>query len=156
MTYRFVVCAIGGAIGGIILELFGAWSVALTILCVCMGIDYLSGLVVAGVFHASPKSVGGGLDSLAGWKGLFRKVATLVIVLMAHFVDVLFETNYIRDAVVIAFTINEILSIIENCGLMGAYVPPFLLKAIDVLRRRTEPPEEAENTEGENKGHGKS
>jgi toxin secretion/phage lysis holin len=146
------VCAIGGAIGGVILELFGAWNLALTILCVCMGIDYLSGLVVAGVFHASPKSVGGGLDSNAGWKGLFRKVATLVIVLMAHFVDVLFGTAYIRDAVVVAFTINEILSIIENCGLMGAYVPPFLLKAIDVLRRRTEPPEIPEDKKEEGEG----
>lgn len=154
MTYKFVVCTIGGAIGGVILELFGAWSLALTILCVCMGIDYLSGLVVAGVFHASPKSAGGGLDSNAGWKGLFRKVATLVIVLMAHFVDVLFGTAYIRDAVVVAFTINEILSIIENCGLMGAYVPPFLLKAIDVLRRRTEPPEIPEDdAKGEGEGH---
>ena len=154
MTYKFVVCAIGGSIGGVILEIFGAWNLALTILCVCMGIDYLSGLVVAGVFHASPKSVGGGLDSNAGWKGLFRKVATLVIVLMANFVDVLFGTAYIRDAVVVAFTINEILSIIENCGLMGVFVPPFLLKAIDVLRRRTEPPEIPEdNTKGEGEGH---
>lgn len=150
MTYKVVVCAIGGAIGGIFLEIFGAWSIALTVLCICMGIDYLSGIVVAGVFRSSPKSAGGGLDSNAGWKGLFRKVATLVIVLMAHFVDVLLGTNYIRDAVVIAFTINEILSIIENCGLMGVYVPSFLLKAIDVLRRRTEPPEEA--AEGEESG----
>ena len=125
-----------GAIGGVFVTLFGDWSVALTVLCICMALDYITGLVVAGVFHASPKSVGGGLDSNAGWKGLFRKVATLVIVLVASFVDLLLGTEYIRDAVVIAFTVNEILSILENCALMGLPIPQVLLRGIDVLQKQ--------------------
>ena len=124
-----------GAIGGVFVTLFGDWNVALTVLCVCMAIDYVTGLVVAGVFHASPKSANGGLDSNAGWKGLIRKVATLVIVLIAHFVDVLTGTQYIRDAVIVAFTVNEILSILENCALMGVPIPQVLLRGIDILKQ---------------------
>lgn len=134
MSYKAVFCIYAGVIGGFFAQIFGAWSFALTVLVICMGIDYVTGLVVAGVFHASPKSAGGGLDSNAGWKGLIRKVATLAVVLIAHFIDLLIGTEYIRDAVVIAFTVNEIVSILENCGIMGVPIPEVLLKGIDALR----------------------
>lgn len=144
MTYKAVFCILAGVIGGIFTQIFGGWSIALTILVICMAIDYGSGLVVAGVFHASPKSAGGGLDSNAGWKGLVRKVATLVIILIAHFVDMLLGTEYIRDAVVIAFTINEIVSILENCALMGVPIPKVLLKGIDILHQQASDGEQEE------------
>ena len=136
-----------GAIGGVFLMLFGDWTVALTVLCICMAIDYVTGLVVAGVFHASPKSAGGGLDSNAGWKGLARKVATLVIVLIAHFVDLLIGTQYIRDAVVIAFIVNEIVSILENCALMGVPIPKVLLRGLDILHQQAKDDEPADQEE---------
>lgn len=147
MTYKAVFCILAGAIGGIFTQIFGGWSIALTILVICMAIDYGSGLVVAGVFHASPKSMGGGLDSNVGWKGLVRKVATLVIILIAHFVDMLLGTEYIRDAVVIAFTINEIVSILENCALMGVPIPKVLLKGIDILKEQAGKDAPEETTE---------
>lgn len=143
-----------GAIGGAWLTVFGDWTMAMTILCICMAIDYISGLVVAGVFHTSRKSAGGGLDSNVGWKGLARKVATLLIILVAHFVDMLLGTQYIRDAVVIAFTVNEIISILENCALMGVRIPKVLLKGIDILHQQTgeedeKPPDQGEVAEAE-------
>ena len=140
-----------GAIGGVFLMLFGDWTVALTVLCICMAIDYITGLVVAGVFHMSPKSAGGCLDSNAGWKGLVRKVATLVIVLVAHFVDLLIGTQYIRDAVVIAFIVNEIVSILENCALMGVPIPKVLLRGLDILHQQAkeDEPEAKEEVPGD-------
>lgn len=144
MTYKAVFCIMAGVIGGIFTQIFGGWSIALTILVICMAIDYGSGLVVAGVFHASPKSLGGGLDSNVGWKGLVRKVATLVIIFIAHFVDLLIGTEYIRDAVVIAFTINEIVSVLENCALMGVPIPKVLLKGIDILHQQASDGEQEE------------
>ena len=144
-----------GAIGGAWLTVFGDWTMAMTILCICMALDYVTGLVVAGVFHASKKSSGGGLDSNVGWKGLARKVATLFIILVAHFVDILLGTQYIRDAVVIAFTVNEIISILENCALMGVPIPAVLIKGIDILHKQagedndSEKPEEEEEDETE-------
>ena len=139
MTHKAIFsgyAAVIGAIGGVFLTLFGDWSIAMTILVVCMGIDYVTGLVVAWVFHASPKRAGGGFDSNAGWKGLIRKVATLAIILVAHFVDLLIGTQYIRDAVVVAFTVNEIMSILENCALMGVPIPQVLLRGIDILHQQ--------------------
>lgn len=143
-----------GAIGGAWLTVFGDWTMAMTILCVCMALDYITGLVVAGVFHTSRKSAGGGLDSNVGWKGLARKVATLFIILVAHFVDVLIGTQYIRDAAVIAFTVNEIISILENCALMGVRIPKVLLKGIDILHQQTgeedeKPPDQGGAAEAE-------
>ena len=148
-TIQFGWAGVIGAIGGAWLTVFGNWTMAMTILCICMAIDYITGLVVAGVFHASRKSAGGGLDSNVGWKGLARKVATLFIILVAHFVDMLLGTQYIRDAVVIAFAVNEIISILENCALMGVPIPKVLLKGIDVLHQQTGEADEKPSNEAE-------
>ena len=50
--------------------------------------------------------------------------------------DVLIGTTYIRDAVVIGFCANEVVSLLENAGLMGIPIPKALLKAIDVLKSK--------------------
>lgn len=131
------VCWIGGLLGAAVSYCFGGWSAAIAVLLILMAIDYITGLVVAGVFHASPKSTNGGLESKAGWKGLIRKVVTWMIVVVAHLIDQLLGANYLRDAVVIAFCLNEIISIIENAGLMGIPIPKALTKAIDVLQEKT-------------------
>ena len=55
------ICSILGVIGGAIAALFGGWDAALTTLLIFMGIDYLTGLIVAGVFHRSQKTEGGAL-----------------------------------------------------------------------------------------------
>ena len=126
-----------GCIGAAIAGIFGGGSAGLTTLLIFMGIDYLTGLIVAGVFHKSPKSEGGALESRAGWKGLVRKGMTLLIVLIACRLDVMLGVNYIRDAVVIAFVVNETLSIIENAGLMGVPIPAAITKAIEMLRDKS-------------------
>ena len=133
-----VICAIFGIIGGFIANAFGGWSAALTTLLIFMGVDYLSGLILAGVFHASPKSEDGTLESYAGWKGLVRKGMTLLIVLIGARLDLMLGVNYIRDAMVIAFCVNELLSIIENMGLMGVPMPEILTNAIEMLKRKSE------------------
>ena len=60
------------AAGGILSSLFGGLDMSLATLIVFMGVDYLTGLIVAGVFHRSGKSESGSLESRAGWKGLLR------------------------------------------------------------------------------------
>lgn len=67
-----------------------------------MGADYVTGLIVAGVFHTSEKTENGTLESRAGWKGLCRKGVTLLVVLVACRLDLMMGSNFIRDAVVIA------------------------------------------------------
>lgn len=131
-------CAVLGVIGGAIASLFGGWDGALVTLVIFMGIDYLTGIIVAGVFHKSNKTETGTLESRAGFKGLCRKGVTLLIVLVACRLDLLINSTFIRDAVVIAFVANESISIVENAGLMGVPIPAILVKAIDVLKKKAD------------------
>lgn len=131
-------CAIWGLIGSAIASLFGGWDAGLATLLIFMTIDYASGLIVAGVFHTSNKTDTGALESRAGWKGLCRKCMTLLFVLVAYRLDLVIGTNYIRDAVIIAFIANETISLVENAGLMGIPLPAVIIKAIDVLQKKTE------------------
>ena len=121
-------------VGAAIASLFGGWTGAMTTLVILMLIDYITGIIVAGVFHASPKSSGGALSSAVGFKGICRKFVILLIVVVACRVDLLLDTNIIRDATCIGFCANELVSITENAGLMGIPLPRKLVEAIEVLR----------------------
>ena len=123
-----------GVIGGFIASLFGGWDAALVTLIIFMAIDYITGLIVAGVFHNSEKTANGALESRAGWKGLCRKGVTLLVVLVACRLDLVMGSNFIRDAVIIAFVANETISIIENAGLMGIPIPAAFMRAIEILK----------------------
>ena len=133
-----VLYSIVGAVGGFVAMAFGGWSDALITLIVFMALDYVTGLIVAGIFKKSKKSENGALESRAGFKGLCRKGVALMIVLVAVRLDIVMHTTYIKDAVIIAFVANESISIIENAGLMGIPVPGIIARAIDVLRNESE------------------
>lgn len=133
-----VLYSLVGAIGGFVAMAFGGWSDALITLIVFMALDYVTGLIVAGIFKKSKKSENGALESRAGFKGLCRKGVALMIVLVAVRLDIIMHTTYIKDAVIIAFVANESISIIENAGLMGIPVPGIIARAIDVLRNDSE------------------
>lgn len=132
------ICSVLGVIGSAIASFFGGWDAGLTTLLIFMGLDYISGLIAAGVFKNSPKTDTGSLGSKAGWKGLCRKCMTLIFVLVAYRLDLVIGTNYIRDAVIIAFIANETISLVENAGLMGLPLPAVITKAIDILQKKTE------------------
>ena len=127
-----------GVIGGMISQAFGGWDAALITLLLFMAVDYLSGLIVAGVFQASDKSASGSLSSIACWQGLLKKGMTLIIVLVAARLDIVLGTAFVRDAVVIAYVVNETISIIENAGLMGLPVPDVIMSAIEQLQGKNE------------------
>lgn len=131
-------CTVLGAVGSYIASLFGGWSTGLVTLLIFMAVDYISGLIVAGLFKASKKTETGALQSNTCFKGLCKKGMALLIVLVAYRLDKTIGTNYIRDAVIIAFICNETLSIIENAGLMGIPIPNVITKAIDVLQQKNE------------------
>ena len=127
-----------GMAAGMLSWLVGGLDTPILALMICMGVDYLTGLIVAGVFHSSPKTKGGGLDSRVGWKGLARKFVTVLIVVVANLADVLLELHYIRDAVIAAFCANECISILENAGLMGIRIPRVLTAALEKLTEEAE------------------
>lgn len=134
--------SIVGSVGGIIASMFGGWTSALTTLLIFMCIDYVTGLITAGIFHKSQKTETGSLESRAGFKGLCRKGMILLMVLVGHRLDLAVGGTYIRDAVCIAFIANETISIVENAGLMGVPIPAVLINAIDILKRKSEAKEQ--------------
>lgn len=133
------VCSFAGVLGAAIAEALGGWDNAVITLIAFMAIDFVMGLICALVFGKSNKSANGSLSSSACWKGLIKKVCTLLIVVVAQRIDILTGSEYIRNAVVIAFCVSELISICENAGLMGILpegVQKILNKAIDVLKNK--------------------
>ena len=135
---RETVSTLAGVAAGMVSWLAGGFDLPIVALVICMAVDYVTGLIVAGVFHTSPKTAGGGLDSRVGWKGLARKFVTLLIVVVANLADILLGQCCIRDAVVIGFCANECISILENAGLMGIRVPKILSDALEKLGKENE------------------
>ena len=62
---------------------------------------------------------------------------TLLFVGIAYRIDLALNTTYIQDAVIIGFMANELISIVENAGLMGLPLPSMINKAIDVLTQKS-------------------
>lgn len=137
------ISSVVGIVAGMLSWLVGGLDTPILALVICMGVDYLTGLIVAGIFHSSPKTKGGGLDSRVGWRGLARKFVTLLIVVVANLADVLLELPYIRDAVIAAFCANECISVLENAGLMGIRIPRILTSALEKLTEEAEDGPEA-------------
>ena len=135
---KYTVITATGMVGSFIASMFGGWTAAMSTLLIFMVIDYVTGLTVAGVFKASTKTDSGALESRAGYKGLCRKCMILLFVLIGYRLDLALGVAYLKDAVCIAFIANELISIVENAGLMGLPIPSVITKAIDVLNEKVE------------------
>ena len=126
-------CTSVGIVGSMIISLLGGWDVPMQALIICMIIDYLSGLAVAGIFHKSKKSENGALNSRSGLKGLCMKCMILFIIVAIVQVGKVLNVDWLRNATIIGFISNEFISIVENAGLMGMRLPKPVYKAIDIL-----------------------
>lgn len=147
ITGKEILCTLAGILGGLITTAFGGWSEGLTTLLLLMAVDFVSGLVVAGLFQASPKTDHGGLESMAGWKGLARKVGTLLMVMVSYRIDLALGTDYLMTAVVIGFIVNEVISLVENMGLMGIPMPKAITKMIDILSAKANATQEEKDND---------
>lgn len=130
------VCTVLGILGSAVCWAFGGWDTAMMTLLVCISVDYISGSIVALVFHKSNKTESGAYNSAYGLKGLCKKCLMLLFVLVAVQIDRVLGADYVRDAVCIGFSVNEILSIIENLGLAGIPMPEAIIKALEQLQKK--------------------
>lgn len=126
-----------GVSGSVIAFLFGGWTQSLAVLVIFMGIDYLTGLLTA-VVGRSEKTETGGLSSAVGFKGLARKVLVLLFVLIGAQLDRLLGSTFVKDAICISYILNELLSIIENAGVLGVPIPAVIRKVIDLLNKKAD------------------
>ena len=121
--------AAAGAVAG----LFMRMPIAVRLLVLLMGLDYLSGVGVA-LLGKSPKSEGGALNSRAGFAGLMRKAMILIVILLAAVLDNLTGSAACTGAAAMFYIVNESLSILENAVLLGVPVPQKLTQALDVAK----------------------
>ncbi|WP_082067284.1 holin family protein [Paenibacillus terrae] len=122
--------------GSAITYLFGGWSFALAALLTFTIIDYVTGLFAAGA--EGKRGTGPGLKSKIGLIGIARKVFIFAMVAVAHLVDgVLGDSHLFRDAVAYFYMANELLSILENGGRLGAPIPPVIRQAVEVLKSKS-------------------
>lgn len=128
--------SIGAWCVGTMIYFIGGFDLLLEALLVCMMIDYLMGLTVAGLFQRSKKSDNGGLNSFIGWLGISKKITSLLFVVIGVELQKMTGIVGIREGIIIALVVNELISIIENAGLMGIPVPVQLTKMIDILKQK--------------------
>lgn len=133
-TVKNGVLAALAALGSWIANALGGWDTAMILLVALMMADYITGVLVAAVWHRSNKSANGGLDSKAGFKGLLKKGVILLLVWIGVLLDKALGAAYVRTAVILFFIGNEGLSLLENLGLMGVPYPAFLQRTLEALK----------------------
>jgi len=125
----------GVVIGAITSFLFGTWQEYLTILIVMQAID-----LVTGFFNAKNKYE---LSSSQMYKGLMKKFAVWLVVIIAHMIDlILFDNHVVQAAVAFGYIANEALSAVENLGEMGILVPESVVKYLNQIKDKSEDPQQ--------------
>ena len=137
MIFNSIAAAVGAAVGFLFGEVTGLfWA-----LIAFMGMDYVTGVVIA--------VVGRKLSSEVGFRGLAKKFLVLVFVAVGHILDayVLGNTAVFMTAVMLFYIANEGVSIIENAALLGLPVPEKVRSILEQIRNKAEK-EEADNEKG--------
>lgn len=135
------------------------WPVLL-ILTAMMVLDYITGMLASKQEAITyPDDPAYGWSSKKGAQGIIKKVGYLCIVAVAMAVDYIIlhiaggmgisvsTKAFFALLVAVWYILNELLSITENVGRMGAQVPEWLLKYIATLKNTLD--HKAGNSEGE-------
>lgn len=131
-------------VGSAITQAMGGWDVTLKVLVGFMAVDYVTGILVAAVWHKSSKSETGALESNACFKGLLKKMMILLIVWMAAMLDRATGSELVRTAVCLFYIGNEGLSILENSVIMGVPWPNTIKNVLEVMRKQGDTAKEAQ------------
>lgn len=131
MLDRLDVNLICGFIGALLGACFGEINGLFVALIIFMIMDYVSGIMCA-IYNKR-------LSSNIGFKGLIKKAAILVVVIIGNTVDVFIlqnNGNVCRNMVVMFYLSNEGISILENYNKMNL---PFPAKLRKILLQLTQP-----------------
>ena len=122
----------------------------LLILMACMVIDYITGMLASKVEAIQhPQDPSYGWSSKKGSIGIAKKIAYLCVIAAAMMIDYILLSVAVTIGIQIPniraffglltavwYILNEILSIIENAGRMGADIPDWLGKYIAILKNK--------------------
>ena len=131
------VASIGGYLGYFV----GGVDGLMTALLIFMVLDYITGLMCA---IADKK-----LSSAVGFKGICKKVLILMLVGVAHIVDlhVVGTGDALRSAVVCFYLSNESVSMLENAAHLGLPIPEKLKSVLAQLHGRDDETENKEDVQ---------
>lgn len=118
-----------GFLGSIITYAFGGWSEMMSFLLVCFVIDWLTGI-------AASIREGKGVNSQVGFWGIAKKGLMLLVIMMAHRIDVLMGADLVMSGAIYFYIANELISITENYGRLGLPLPNKLKEIITVLKEK--------------------
>ena len=123
---QIAITALGGWLG----YFLGGLDGLMIALIVLMILDYISGVMCAVVDKK--------LSSAIGFKGICKKVFILMLVGVAHVIDlyVVGTGSALRGAVVCFYMSNEGLSLLENAAHIGLPVPDKLKEILSQLHKR--------------------
>lgn len=121
---RGAIATLGGVLGWL---LGGVDGFLYTLIAFCV-LDYITGVIAAGVEKK--------LDSNVGFKGIARKIAIFIVVALGHLVDreILGDSAVLRTAAIFFYLSNEGLSILENIARIGLPVPEKLREVLAQLK----------------------
>ena len=110
---QIAITAIGGWLG----YFLGGMDGLMIALIVLMSLDYISGVMCAIIDRK--------LSSAVGFKGVCKKVFILMLVGVAHIIDlhVVGTGSALRGAVICFYMSNEGLSLLENAAHIGLPIP---------------------------------
>ncbi len=117
---------IGAGLTALTTYLFGGVDLAFGILLTVITIDYITGVIAAIVDKE--------LSSEIGYKGIAKKVGTLIIVALAHLIGTYLNFD-VRSWVIGYYIANEGISIVENTGRMGVPYPDRLMQILKQLKK---------------------
>lgn len=124
-----IICPLSSIFAAAITYIFGEWSPMLTLLCVVVITDYITGIAAA-VYKKE-------LNSRIGFIGILKKVLIFVVVAFASAFDRFLPVthNAIKAAVCMFYIANEALSVTENIGTLGIPLPKALRDAVEKLKK---------------------
>ncbi|WP_410496796.1 phage holin family protein [Cellulosilyticum sp. ST5] len=122
---RLTIATVGGFIGGIM----GGFDGLIYSLIAFVLIDYLTGVMAAIVDRQ--------LSSEIGFKGIFKKVSIFMLVAVGHIIDskLLGSGTALRTAIILFYTSNEGISILENAARMGLPIPKKVKSVLEQLKK---------------------
>ncbi|MGX8795428.1 phage holin family protein [Fusibacter sp. JL298sf-3] len=116
-----------GTIGSLV---FGGVDLLFKILILFIALDYVTGVMKGAVEK--------NLSSDIGWRGLMKKIGTLIAVIVAHQMDKVAGTQVVRTAVMMFFVANEGISLTENLSVIGVPIPKVMMRTLKAWKDSSE------------------